>query len=404
MPTFLCRIATPAGSVRALEVEDETPDAARRSLEAQGFLVFEVKDQGRRRLSRLVPALRLSRVGSRVLLIFNQEMLALVKAGLPILTALDLLHDRSQHPRLRAVLSDAREAVKGGSALSAALAQHPDVFPPLLTASVRAGEQSGNLVDALARYIEYQKRMLAVRQRVRAALTYPVILAVASGAVIVFLLTFVVPTFSKIYGDMEGELPVATRMLVAVTGRLREALPMVGGLIAALLVGLWRWRLTPTGRRTTDRWLFRLPWVGDLLQGYLFSRLSRTLAMMLGGGIPMIPSLQATLGIVGNAHLAGTLQPAIPRVAAGSSLADALGQSGVVPPLVQELVAVGERSGSLGEMLGHVADLYDADVETRLAALTALIEPAIMIGMGLVVATIVIIMYLPIFHLSQVVR
>jgi len=203
---------------------------------------------------------------------------------------------------------------------------------------------------------------------------------------------------------MEGELPVATRMLVTVTGRLREVLPLIGGLAAAGLVGLWRWRATAAGRKYTDRWLFQLPWVGELLRGYLFSRFSRTLAMMLGGGIPMIPSLQATLGIVGNAHMAATLQPAIPRVAAGTSLAEALAQSGIVPPLVQELVAVGERSGSLGEMLGHVADLYDADVDTRLTALTALIEPIIMIGMGLVVAAIVIIMYLPIFHMSQVVH
>jgi type IV pilus assembly protein PilC len=404
MPTFQCRIATPTGSVRALEVEEETPEAARRSLEAQGLLVFEVKEQGGRWSVRLFPALRRRRVGTRPLLIFNQEMLALVKAGLPILTALDLLGERTQVIHLRAVLSDAREAVKGGSALSDAMALHPDVFPPLLTASVHAGEQSGNLVDALGRYIEYQKRMLAVRQRVRAALTYPAILAVASCAVITFLLTFVVPSFSQIYGDMQGELPLATRMLVAFTGRMREGLPLVGGLLVALAVAGWRWRATPKGRRTTDRWLFQLPWAGDLLRGYLFSRFARTLAMMLGGGIPMIPSLQATLGIVGNAHLAGVLQPAIPRVAAGSSLAEALGHSGVVPPLVQELVAVGERSGSLGDMLGHVAELYDSEVDMRLTALTALIEPIIMLGMGLVVATIVIIMYLPIFHLSTVVK
>ncbi len=404
MPYFSCRIATPTGSVRALEVEEETPEAARRSLEAQGLLVFEITQRGRGRFAGLLPVLRGRRVGARPLLIFNQELLALVKAGLPILTALDLLGERSQHARLRAALSDAREAVKGGSALSDAMARHADVFPPLLSASVHAGEQSGNLVVALGRYIEYQKRMLAIRQRVRGALTYPVILVVASGAVTLFLLTFVVPAFSQIYGDMQGELPIATRMLVTITGRMREALPLVGGVLVALAVGGWQWRNTPGGRRATDRWLFHLPWVGDLLRGYLFSRFSHTLAMMLSGGIPMIPSLQATLGIVGNAHLAAMLQPAIPRVAAGSSLADALGRSGVVPPLVQELVAVGERSGSLGEMLGHVADLYDSDVDTRLTALTALIEPVIMISMGLVVATVVIIMYLPIFHLSSVVK
>jgi type II secretory pathway component PulF len=289
-------------------------------------------------------------------------------------------------------------------AFSAALARHPRIFSPLYTGAVHAGEQSGNLVDALTRYVEYQKRILALRQRFRAALTYPVILTLASGAVIVFLLTFVVPTFTRIYGDLEAQLPFATRILVTLTERLRDALPIIAGLVALLLLTAWRWRGTPAGRRWMDRWTLRLPWVGDLVRGYLLSRFSRTLAMTLGGGIPMIPSLQATLGAVGNAHLVEALQPAIPRVAAGSNLADALGGSGVVPPLALEMVSVGESSGSLGEMLSHVADLYDTAVDTRLTALTAVIEPVIMIGMGLVVASIVVIMSLPIFHLSAVVR
>jgi type IV pilus assembly protein PilC len=203
---------------------------------------------------------------------------------------------------------------------------------------------------------------------------------------------------------MEGELPVATRTLVTFTGAMRDALPLVGGLLVLLLLAGWRWRATATGHRVMDRWVLRLPWVGDLARGYLFSRFARTLAMTLSGGIPMIPSLQVTLGIVGNAHLAGALQPMIRRVAAGSSLADALGSSGVVPPLVLEMVAVGESSGSLGEMLGHVADLYDGEVDARLTSLAAVIEPVIMVGMGLVVAIIVVIMYLPIFHLATVVR
>lgn len=404
MPRFSCKTGTPTGGIQTQEVEGESPEAARRSLEAKGYFVFNVEGQ---REARVWPRLRwpgFHPIGQKALLVFNQELLALVKAGLPILTALDLLGERSQQPRLRALLADVREAVKGGAALSAALARHPRVFSPIYTAALHAGEQSGNLVDALTRYVEYQKRILALRQRFRAALTYPAVLCLASGAVILFLLTFVVPTFSRIYGDLEAELPVATRMLVALTGRLRDALPLVGGIVALLLLAAWRWHATPAGRRVVDRCTLSLPWVGDLVSGYLFSRFARTLAMTLGGGIPIIPSLQVTLGTVGNAYLTGALQPAIPRVAAGSSLADALGSSGVVPPLVLEMVAVGESSGSLGDMLGHVADLYDGEVDTRLIALAAVIEPVIMIGMGLVVATIVVIMYLPIFHLSAVVR
>jgi type IV pilus assembly protein PilC len=404
MARYLCKIGTSAGAIRTEEVEGVSPEAARRSLEAKGLFVFAVESRReagpRARLPRLGP----DRIGPRHLLVFNQELLALVKAGLPILTALDLLGERGQHPRLLALLSDVREAVKGGASLSAALGRHPHVFSPHFTAALHAGEQSGNFVDALTRYVEYQKRILALRQRFRAALTYPAVLCLASGAVIVFLLAFVVPTFTRIYGDMEAELPVATRLLVALTGRLRGELPLIGGGILAGWLALWRWRATPAGRRLTDRWVLNLPWVGDLLQGYLFSRLARTLAMMLGGGIPIIASLEATLATVGNAHLADALHRAIPQVAAGRSLADAFGGSRVVPPLLLEMVAVGETSGSLGEMLGHVADLFDGEVDSRLSALTAVIEPVMMIGMGMVVATIVVIMYLPIFHLSAIVR
>jgi type IV pilus assembly protein PilC len=404
MTRFSCRIGTPTGSILIQEVDEEGPEAARRSLEAKGYFVFAVEGSPEARVRRRLVTLGRARVKPQALLVFNQELLALIKAGLPILTSLDLLGERTQQPHLRAVLAEAREAVKGGAALSAALAQHPRIFSPLYTGTLQAGEQSGNLVDALSRYLDYQRRIMALRQRFRAALTYPAVLVLASGAVITFLLTFVVPTFTRIYGDMEAELPVATRMLVVLTQRLRGTLPIVGGVVALLMLGAWRWRATATGRRSIDRWTLRLPFVGDLVRGYLFSRFARTLSMTLGGGIPMIPSLQATFGTLGNAYVAEALQPVIPQVAAGNTLAGALGSSGVVPSLLLEMVSVGESSGSLQEMLGHVADLYDAEMDTQLTALAAVIEPIVMIGMGLVVATIVIIMYLPIFHLSAVVR
>ena len=404
MARYSFQVGTPTGSIQTLEVAGDTPDAARRSLEGKGYFVFDRQEQARTlpRLGR--PAFLAPRVTPRALLVFNQELLALVRAGLPILTALDLLRERGQESRLRSLLEVVRDEIKGGAALSAAMARHAQVFGPLYTASLHAGEQSGNFVDALTRYVEYQKRILTLRQRLRAALTYPAILITASLAVIVFLLTFVVPTFSTIYGDMDAELPVATRILVGITGQLKRLLPLAALAVTVLGLALWRWRSTPEGRRLTDRWILVLPWVGTLISGYLFSRFARTLAMMQAGGIPMIPSLETTLATVGNAYLDGKLRTAIPRVAAGNTLADALDRSGVSPPLLVELVSVGESSGSLGEMLGHIADLYDAEMDTRIAALAAAIEPVIRIGMGLVVAAIVVIMYLPIFHLSTVIR
>jgi type IV pilus assembly protein PilC len=404
MAHYSLKVGTPTGSIQTLEVEADSPDAARRNLEAKGFFLFETASKPREWPQLRSLRLTGGRVGARALLVFNQELLALVRAGLPIIVVLDLLRERNQSPRLRSILEAVREEVKAGAALSVAMAKHPGVFGALYTASLHAGEQSGNFVDALARFVEYQKRILALRQRLRAALTYPTILIAASLAVILFLLTFVVPTFNRIYGDMEAELPAATRVLVTITGHLQSALPLLLVGVVGAGLALWRWRRTPQGRRLTDRWVITLPWFGTLVSGYLFSRFARTLAMMQAGGIPMIPSLETTLGTVGNAYLAEKLRSALPRVAAGGSLADSLAKTGVAPSLMLELVAVGENSGSLGEMLGHVADLYDADMDTRLTALAAAIEPAIMMGMGLVVAAIVIIMYLPIFHLSSVVR
>jgi type IV pilus assembly protein PilC len=387
-----------------LEVEADTPEAAHRDLESRGLFVFET---GRRSRAPALPRLTwpsADRIPPRALLVFNQELLALVKAGLPILTALDLLRERSQQIRLRSVLQDVRDAVAGGAALSAALARHPKSFSPLYAAALRAGEESGNFVDAVARYVEYQKRMLSLRQRFRSALSYPAILCAASGAVIVFLLTFVVPSFTRIYGDMEAQLPAATRWLVATTGWFRDAFPLLAAAAAIVSVAAWRWRDTARGRHMTDQWTLHLPWAGSLVRGYLLSRFARTLAMMLAGGIPIIPSLETTLGTMGNAYVAAAIQGAIPQVAAGRSLADALEGTAVVPSLMIELVAVGEKSGSLGDMLAHAADLYDTEMDTRLATLTAVIEPAIMIGMGGIVAVIVVIMYLPIFHLAAVVH
>lgn len=404
MAHYSFRVGTPTGSIQTLDVEADSPESARRNLETKGFFVFGAQAKTASAPRLRLPSMWRGHIGPRALLVFNQELLALVRAGLPIIVALDLLRERNQNPRLRTILEAVREEVRAGAALSVAMAKHPAVFSSLYTASLHAGEQSGNFVDALTRFVEYQKRILALRQRLRAALTYPVILIAASLAVILFLLTFVVPTFGRIYGDMDAELPAATRVLVGITAHLQEALPfvLVGIAVAGLM--MWRWRRTPRGRRATDRWIMRLPWLSTLASGYLFSRFARTLAMMQAGGIPMMPSLETTLGTISNSHLADGLRSALPRVAAGGSLADSLGKTGMVPSLILELVAVGENSGSLGEMLGHVADLYDTEMDTRLTALAAAIEPAIMLGMGLVVAAIVVTMYLPIFHLSSVVR
>lgn len=400
MPTFAIRYGTSQGTLVTEERKAESAAALRRQLEGEGLFVFEVSPRG--------PGLAVRRpgrrVGARDLLVLNQELLALVRAGLPIVAALDLLVERARNRRLRQVLSQVREAVKGGSALSDAAAAQPRIFSRLYAASLRAGEQSGSFPEALARYVEYQKRMLALRKKVTQAALYPAVLAGASAAVVIFLMTFVVPTFTRIYGDLEARLPLPTQVLIGTTRLVRDLFPLAAGGIAVAALALWRWRQGSAGRQIMDRWALRLPVLGNLLGRYAISRFCRTLGMVLGGGIPMVPALEVAAGAVGNAHVRSRLEGTIRPISSGSSLAGALEASGIAPGMSVEMIAVGESTGALVEMLGHVADFLDEELEVRLNSLASLIEPAIMLTMGIVVAGIVITMYLPIFNLASVVR
>ncbi|MBI4390489.1 MAG: type II secretion system F family protein, partial [candidate division NC10 bacterium] len=343
------------------------------------------------------------RVSRKALLAFTQELLALLRAGLPIMAALDLLIGRAAHPSLRETLEAVREDVRGGASLSAAAARHPRVFPPLFVASVRAGEQSGALPATLGRYLTTLKHFLALRRKVYNALMYPSALVVITGGVILFLLTFVVPTFSRIYTDFGARLPLPTQLLVSTTEQVRAQWPLLLALLLATGFSFAWWRRTPRGRAALDRLVLRLPWAGPVLHRYALSTFCRGLAAVVGGGTPVVPALEVATGAVSNAHVASRLRTTAPRVVGGSSLARALEETGIATPMLLEMVAVGESTGALEEMLGHAADFADEEVDVRLSSMAGLLEPVIMAAMGLVVAAIVIVMYLPIFHLVSIV-
>ena len=403
MPQFVCRLATPTGAVLDRECEAEDAAVLRQQLERDGYHVFGVRPKaaGLRRPTVLSWRKRVSR---KTLLAFTQELLALLRAGLPVMAVLDLLIGRGAHPTLRETLQAIREDVRGGAALSAAAARHPRIFPPLFVASVRAGEQSGALVATLGRFLTTLKHFLALRRKVYNALMYPSALVVITGGVILFLLTFVVPTFTRMYDDFGASLPLPTQLLVATTEWIRAIWPL---LLAVLVAGgayfAW-WRRTPEGRAILDRVILKLPWAGPVLHRYALATFCRSLAAVVGGGTPVVPALEVATGAVSNAHVAARLRTTIPLVMGGSSLARSLEQTGIATPILVEMVAVGESTGALEEMLGHAADAADEEIDLRLSSMAALLEPVIMAAMGLVVATIVIVLYLPIFHLASVVR
>ncbi|MFQ5839642.1 MAG: type II secretion system F family protein [Candidatus Methylomirabilales bacterium] len=401
MPEFLCKLGTAGGSVYQKTFTAESEVMLRRQLEEEGYYLFTLAEKGTR--ARAVGLLG-GRVRRKDLLVFAQELLALVRAGLPIPAALRLLARRRAQPRFRQVLEDLLREVQGGSALSEASARHPTLFPPLYVAALRAGEESGNLAETLSRYIANLKRALALHKKVVSALLYPTVLVILTGAVILFLVTYVVPTFSQIYGDFGAELPAATRLLLGVTANAQAWLPVLG--IGTGLGGLvlWQGRRVATIGLALDRLALTIPWVGQVLWRYFLALFCRTLATVLGGGIPMVQALTIAVGAVGNRATSQRLAQAIPMVEAGNSVAKALEGAGVDNPMMVEMIEVGEQTGGLEEMLNHVADFLEEELDVRLSSMATLLEPMIMVSMGLVVAVIVVVMYLPIFHLSSVIR
>jgi type IV pilus assembly protein PilC len=332
-------------------------------------------------------------------LLFNQQLAALIHAGLPVLQSIQMLRQRSPNPKLRLVLADVEARIKSGSALSEALDAQGETFPKIYTASILAGERSGSLDDVLRRYVEYTKSIAQVRRKIRAALTYPIILLCSAFLLTTVLTTYVIPQFSSLYENMGADLPGITKFVVSISTAARENLYWLGPSIAGMLVGLVTWRRTENGRRMMDHWVLKIPIVGDLVRQMTTAQLARSLATLLAGGITLVESFQVALASVANRDLLRATEAALPKVREGKPFTESLNEAGWVPPLAVDMIGVGERSGSLREMLDEVAGFYDAETEVKLGQLTTFIEPAILITMGGIVITILLSIYLPLLQM-----
>jgi type IV pilus assembly protein PilC len=391
MPTFTYKAVREDGTSVSDESTAGTAAEVRQTLEARGYLVLEIEKKQ--------AGLRGGGANPKDFLIFNQEFMTLIKAGLPILQALEILHKRMEKPGYRSALGSIIEAVKGGSALSDAMASHPAFFPPLFTATVRAGEQSGALVDVLKRYIVFQKRTIALKRKVRSALIYPIFLVCMLVAVLAVFFLYIIPNFVQMYSD-QSELPLLTTLLVSFTQFVVDAAPfLIAGLIAAG-VGLSFWRRTPSGQQVQDAITLRAPLVRTLLTQYYMAQLTRTLATVLRGGIPLVQALDTTAGVISNRVIARRLTESRVLLTEGVSLADSFARTRLAPDMTVRMIEVGESSGDLPQMLEDVADFYEQEVENKLTDLTTMIEPVLMLTMGVVIAFIVVALYLPIFEMG----
>jgi len=391
---FVCRYGTPDGQVLSQVQTGADEAAVRRELERQGCHIFEVRPRGLPFKIRL-PWRR--RIPNEEFLVFNQEVAALLRAGLPLVQALDLMLERMEDPRLKTVLTEIRDRVKSGEELSEAFGSFGDLFPPLYAATLRAGERSGELESVIRRFIRYLRLVITTRKKVVSALVYPVVLISLSIAMLTVMAIYVVPKFSKFYLDLDAELPLLTRITLGISFWLRDhVLWLVGGIVA-VIVGFRTWVDTPNGRIAFDRFRLRWPALGTIFHFFALSEFCRSTSTLLAGGIPLVAALETAVGAVSNAYVAHAIRPAIDRVREGLAFYEALEETGVFPNMAIDMIKVGEATGSLDEMLASISDYFDERVETRMQRLLSLVEPIMLIVMGGLIALILISIYMPMF-------
>lgn len=398
MALYTCKLGASDGKILHRELEAAEPQLLRKSLEEQGFFVFEVKKKPLQFL--FDKGLKRRRVDNRTLLTFNQEMLVLIKAGMPIMQILDTILERHDSDKFSEILRQVREDVKGGAALSAALEKHGRIFPHLYVASIKAGERTGDIAHTIRRYIQFLKRVDVLRKKVVAAVFYPSILVVFAFMAITLLLLYVVPTFSQVYSDAGSQLPVPTQLLIAFTSFLKRYFLFGVLLVVAGVVAYRSWVATEAGRFKVDNFKLTIPYIGDVFVKYSVASFSRTLATVLGSGIPIIESLRMSIGTLNNLYMEKKLFEAVKFVEEGGRLSTAFERADIMPSLALRMLGVGEATGALEDMLVDIADYLEEELEERMHLLTTAIEPAIMLIMGVVIGGIIIAMYLPVFKIA----
>jgi type IV pilus assembly protein PilC len=394
---FHCRVGTPEGRVLEQTFVASDEPALLTELAKLGYHVFEVRRRGMARklgTAGLVGRRR-KPIPVQEFMIWNRELAALLKAGLPLLQALDLMLERMENQHFKAVLTDIRDRVKSGQDLSEAFEEHAELFPRLFPSTLKAGEKSGELEQVIRRFIRYLKLVMDARRRVITALVYPVVLICLSIVMISVMMIYVVPKITVFFENLEVKLPLMTRLLIGVSGFAHRnviwlALGVLGGGFA-----FRAWNRTEAGRLWLDRAKLKIPFLGPVLHRFAITELCRSLATLLSGGIPLVPALEIATDAVGNLQVRQAIAPQIQLVREGKPFHEALERSGVFLDMSIDMIKVGEATGSLDEMLTSVADFLDEQIETRMGRILTLIEPLMLVFMGIIVAMILVAIYLP---------
>jgi type IV pilus assembly protein PilC len=400
MADFVLKYADARGQIHQHVASAASEKELRDKYSQQGYLIYSLKVRtgvGRSFLGGK------KKLNLEKFLIFNQQFVTLIRAGLPILKALDLLAERLTDPKMGPYVKAVRDEVRNGTLLSEAFRQQ-GIFPKIYVTSVMAGEKSGSLTEVMDRYVHYQKLNLAVKKKVMVSLMYPSVLVVLVTLLMVFMVTYVVPTFANLYNSMQAKLPLMTVYLIAIgTASQKYILVFAGTLFGGVMLYRW-WVRHESAQIKVDRLKLRTPLLGEIWLKYQVAQLSRILSTLLVGGIPLVQAMETAGDSLGTPLLKRAVDAAGKSVREGQPLSGSLKQSNLFPPLAIDMIEVGESTGALPQMLNSVAEFFEEDVSTKMAAALSLIEPAIMIVMGMFVAFVLIALYLPIFSLADTIR
>jgi type IV pilus assembly protein PilC len=398
---FRCRLASPNGEIVEGVYAAESETRLRHDLEEKGLYVLSL--QPKNAIAGI--SLRLPErkgIATREFLVFNQELATLLKAGMPLVQSLDLLKRRVTSPTFRRVLEDVHENVRAGTALSDAFAAQGELFPRVYTASLLAGERSGNLDAVLRRYVEYTKIIQTVKSKTISALVYPAILITLAMVLVSIIVVKVVPAFSDFYATFGADLPIVTRIIVGLSDFIRSQFVLIFLAIGVGVALVLAWVRQAGQKARFDHVLLGIPMLGQVARKFATSQMARTLATLLGGGLPLVHALDIAAKSVGNQYMAGQLEIVSARVREGESFAAALEARKTFPEVAVKMAEVGESTGALQDMLNTVADFYDEEIATTMDRFVTLVEPVLLVFMGLVIAGLLLALYMPLFQLSSV--
>jgi type IV pilus assembly protein PilC len=398
MPDYLWKGRTPSGSIENGEITAANPAEVQRVLRERKIVPTSIRSKPK---EISIPFLK-GRVSNRAITVFTRQFSVMINAGLPLIKCLDIQVAQVESERFKNVLKDLISAVEGGSTLADALREHKEIFGDLYVNMVEAGEKGGSLATILARLAEYLEKAESIKRKVKGAMVYPAAIVIVAVMAVAILLTFVIPTFAQLFRDLGGQLPLPTRVVIFLSDFLRKYFFIIVALAIGLVIAVRYYYKTEIGHLQIDSFLLKVPIFGTLIKKQAIARFSRTLSTLLSSGVNILDALEITAGTTGNRLVENAVLRSRTSIAQGESIAEPLSkEKALFPPMVVQMITIGEQTGGLDEMLSKVADFYDDEVDQAVANLMNALEPIVILLLGGVIGGMVMAMYLPIFKMAQ---